>query len=502
MIDYLTDKVFLVLMIKMLVIFGGLIGALAYMTLLERKVMAWVQMRPGPNRVGPFGLLQPLADGMKFLFKEDIIPTGANAMLYVLAPVVSLIPAFLVFAVIPFGPNFQITDLNVGLLFVFAMTSVGVYGIVLGGWASNSKYPLLGGLRASAQMISYELSLTLSVIGILMIANTLSLAELVRSQEGTWMGFVPRWNIFLQPIAFVIFLISSIAETNRTPFDLAEAEQELVAGWHTEYSSMKFAMFFLAEYANMITASAMATILFLGGWSGPVFGPPLLQMVLPTVWFLAKVFVFIFIYMLIRATLPRVRYDQLMAFGWKFLLPLALANVVITSFIVAVSMIETLFFLFAALALGSAINVLVQKHVLYSALSLIVMLASVSMLFGLLRADFLAVIQILVYTGAIMVLFIFVIMLLNVASDERERADPLKWLKFVGIPAGLFLLAMVSSVIWQLPGDVVGDPASTLGSPSSVGMSMFTDYLLPFEATSLLILIAIIGAVVLAKRDV
>ncbi len=336
MIDNLTDRVFLVLMLKILVIFAGLMGALAYMTLLERKVMAWVQMRPGPNRVGPLGLLQPLADGMKFLFKEDVIPTGANAMIYVLAPVISLIPAFLSFAVIPFGPHFQITDLNVGLLFVFAVTSVGIYGIVLGGWASNSKYPLLGGLRASAQMISYELSLTLSVIGVLIIANTLSLAELVRSQEGTWMGFLPRWNIFLQPIAFIIFFISAIAETNRTPFDLAEAEQELVAGWHTEYSSMKFAMFFLAEYANMITASAMATILFLGGWSGPVAGPPLLQMVLPTVWFLAKVFVFIFLYMLIRATLPRVRYDQLMAFGWKFLLPLALANVVITSFIVAV----------------------------------------------------------------------------------------------------------------------------------------------------------------------
>ena len=205
MIDYLTDRVFLVLMLKMLVIFAGLMGALAYMTLLERKVMAWVQMRPGPNRVGPMGLLQPLADGMKFLFKEDIIPTGANAMIYVLAPVISLIPAFLSFAVIPFGPHFQITDLNVGLLFVFAVTSVGIYGIVLGGWASNSKYPLLGGLRAAAQMISYELSLTLSVIGVLMIANTLSLAELVRSQEGTWMGFLPRWNIFLQPIGFIIF---------------------------------------------------------------------------------------------------------------------------------------------------------------------------------------------------------------------------------------------------------------------------------------------------------
>ena len=273
MIDYLSNPL-VILMTKMLVIFGGLLGVLAYMTLLERKVMAWVQMRPGPNRVGPLGLLQPLADGLKFLFKEEIVPTSANRMIYVLAPALSLIPAFLSFAVIPFGPHFQIADLNVGLLFVFAATSVGVYGIVLGGWASNSKYSLLGGLRASAQMISYELSLTLSVIGVLIIANTLSLSELVVSQRGTWLGFIPRWNIFLQPIAFGIFVISSIAETNRLPFDMAEAEQELVAGWHTEYSSMKFAMFFLAEYANMITVSAIATILFLGGWDGPMFGPP------------------------------------------------------------------------------------------------------------------------------------------------------------------------------------------------------------------------------------
>jgi NADH-quinone oxidoreductase subunit H len=336
MIDYVSTP-FFILMAKMLVIFGGLMVVLAYMTLLERKVMAWVQMRPGPNRVGPLGLLQPLADGLKFLFKEEIVPTSANKFLYILAPALSLIPAFLSFAVIPFGPHFQITDLNVGLLFVFAVTSVGVYGIVLGGWASNSKYPLMGGLRASAQMISYELSLTLSVIGVLMIANTLSLSELVLSQRGTWFGFIPHWNIFLQPVAFVIFVISSLAETNRLPFDMAEAEQELVAGWHTEYSSMKFAMFFLAEYANMITASAIATILFLGGWDGPMFGPPLLQQyVLPTFWFVLKIFIFIFGFMLVRATLPRIRYDQLMAFGWKVLLPLALANVVITSFVVAV----------------------------------------------------------------------------------------------------------------------------------------------------------------------
>jgi NADH-quinone oxidoreductase subunit H len=336
MIEYITGSTFLILMVKIIVIFGGLMTSLAYITLLERKVMAWVQMRPGPNRVGPMGLLQPVADGLKFLFKEDIIPTSANTMIYVLAPALSLMTAFLSFAVIPFGPDLLIADLNVGLLFVFATTSLGVYGIVLGGWASNSKYPLMGGLRASAQMISYELSLTLSVVGVLMIANTLSLSELVTSQQGTWFGIIPRWNIFLQPVAFVIFFVSAVAETNRLPFDLAEAEQELVAGWHTEYSSMKFAMFFLAEYANMITASAVISILFLGGWNGPVFGPPLLQMVLPTVWFLAKIFAFIFLYMLIRATFPRVRYDQLMSFGWKVLLPLALANVLVTSFIVAI----------------------------------------------------------------------------------------------------------------------------------------------------------------------
>ncbi|HYR44554.1 MAG TPA: NADH-quinone oxidoreductase subunit NuoH [Terriglobia bacterium] len=335
--EYLTSFDFLVLMIKVIVIFGGVMSALAYLTWIERKVMARVQMRPGPTRVGPFGLLQPLADGLKFLFKEDVIPTNANRFLFVAAPIVSLVAALLSFSVIPFGPWLQVTDLSVGLLFIFAITSLGVYGIVLGGWASNSKYPLMGAMRSSAQMISYELSLTLSVVGVLMIANTLSLSQLVASQQSTWLGFIPRWNIFLQPVAFLVYVVSAVAETNRLPFDLAESEQELVAGWHTEYSSMKFAMFMLAEYANMVTVSALATIMFLGGWSGPLFGPNWLQAALPTVWFVLKIFVFIFFYVLLRSTIPRFRYDQLMKFGWKVLLPLSLANILVTSFIVAIS---------------------------------------------------------------------------------------------------------------------------------------------------------------------
>ncbi len=337
MIEYLTSPDFVILMIKIIVIFGGVMGSLAYLTWIERKVIARVQMRPGPTRVGPFGLLQPIADGLKFLFKEDVIPVNANRFLYIAAPVVSLIPALLAFSVIPFGPWLQITDLSVGLLFIFAITSLGVYGIALGGWASNSKYPLMGAIRSSAQMISYELSLTLSVVGVLMIANTLSLNQLVLSQQRAWLGFIPRWNIFLQPVAFLIYIVSAIAETNRLPFDLAESEQELVAGWHTEYSSLKFAMFMLAEYANMVTVSALATIMFLGGWSGPVAGPDWLQATLPTLWFVLKIFIFIFFYVLLRSTLPRLRYDQLMNFGWKFLLPLSLANILATSFVVAIS---------------------------------------------------------------------------------------------------------------------------------------------------------------------
>jgi NADH-quinone oxidoreductase subunit H len=337
MIQYLTSYDFLITLLKIVVIFGGVMNVVGLLSWVERKMMARVQMRPGPTRVGPFGLLQPFADLLKFVFKEEVIPLQANTFLYILAPLISLIPAFLTFSVVPFGPSFQVTDLSVGLLFVFALTSLGIYGIALGGWASNSKYPLMGAMRSAAQMISYELSLTLSVIGVLLISNTLSLRELVASQQNTWLGFIPRWNVFLQPVAFLIYVVSGIAETNRLPFDLAESEQELVAGWHTEYSSMKFLMFMMAEYANMLAVSALATVLFLGGWSGPMFGPPLLQMVLPVLWFVIKIGLFVFFYVLLRSTIPRFRYDQLMKFGWKVLLPLSLANILVTSFIVAIA---------------------------------------------------------------------------------------------------------------------------------------------------------------------
>lgn len=332
--------------VKSIVVILAMLTAVAYSTWLERKLVAHIQVRWGPTRVGWHGLLQPLADGVKFIFKEDLIPGQASKFLYVLAPLLTFVPALMSIAVIPFGSvahfgahsvRFQITDLNVGILFIFALTSLGVYGIALGGWASNNKYSLIGGLRSSAQMVSYELSLGLSIVSVLLVTGTLSLEKIVELQSGTWFGFIPKWNIFMFPlfIAFFTYFVSAIAETNRVPFDLPEAETELVAGFHTEYSSMKFALYFLAEYANMITVSALATTLFFGGWHGPTFGPIWLQGLLPLFWFLSKVFLFMFFYIWTRGTLPRLRYDQLMAFGWKFLVPLSLANVVLTSFIVA-----------------------------------------------------------------------------------------------------------------------------------------------------------------------
>lgn len=313
---------------KICLVVGLLLLAVAYLTWLERKVIGDIQVRFGPSRVGPFGLLQPIADGIKLMFKEDVVPANADRLIFFLAPALSFVPALIVFAVIPFGPSFVITDVNVGLLYVFAVASLGVYGSVLAGWASNSKYSLLGGLRSSAQMVSYELGLGLSVLGVVMMTGSLSLVDIVEAQKGTWLGILPRWNIFPQFLGFVIFLISSNAELNRAPFDLPEAETELVAGFHTEYSSMKFALFFMAEYANMIAAAALATTLFLGGWRGPLLPP--------VIWFLLKVFAFIFLFIWVRATLPRFRYDQLMGFGWKVLLPLALANVMFTAALILI----------------------------------------------------------------------------------------------------------------------------------------------------------------------
>jgi NADH-quinone oxidoreductase subunit H len=325
--------------IKIAVIIGVLLTAVAYLSLLERKVAGWIQLRVGPNRVGPWGLLQPAADGLKFIFKEDIIPLEANKLVYILAPAAGLIPALMTFIVIPYGdtvfvPFFgrqitlHVTSFNVGLLYVLALTSVGVYGIVLAGWSSNNKYSLMGGLRSSAQMISYELALGLAIISVVLWAGSLDLVEIVRSQGDTWLGFIPRWMVFKQPIGFIIFFIASLAETNRVPFDLPEAEAELVAGYFTEYSSMKFAMFFMAEYVNLITATSIATTLFFGGWWGPgVERYPVLGLV----YFLGKVFILILVFMWIRFTLPRFRYDQLMRFGWKVLLPAAIINIVITA---------------------------------------------------------------------------------------------------------------------------------------------------------------------------
>jgi NADH-quinone oxidoreductase subunit H len=389
----------IVVLPKVVILLFVLLTALAYLTWFERKVVAHIQSRWGPYRVGPHGLLQPLADGVKFLFKEDITPAGADKFAYFLAPFLAMSLAITSIAVIPFGPTgltifgqatpTGITNLNIGLLILFAITSMGVYGVALAGWSSNSKYPLLGGLRSSAQMISYELALTMSVVGVILMAGTLNLSEIVTSQQGFHWGFVPRWNLIGSPmpqlLGFCLFFTAAVAETNRAPFDLAEAESELVAGFHTEYSSFKFAMFFMAEYASMITVSFLATILFFGGWLSPfpqtplfawtqyipaaafvlagvaliahgvryitIFGrfvlpvlgvalfglgvlfgmPAVIAFVQGPFWFLLKVGIFLFIYVWVRGTLPRFRYDQLMNFGWKLLLPLSILNVVITS---------------------------------------------------------------------------------------------------------------------------------------------------------------------------
>jgi NADH-quinone oxidoreductase subunit H len=401
---FAQHPILLVAIVKIVVLMFLLMTALAYLVWLERKVAAHIQGRWGPYRVGPHGLMQPLADALKFLFKEDMTPDGADKFVYFLAPFITLTLAISSIALIPFGPTsvhifgqtspLVVADSNIGLLVVFAITSVGVYGVALAGWSSNNKYSLLGGLRSSAQMISYELALTMSVVGVLLLGGTFNLKEIVQAQAGFSWGFLPKWNLLSstlpQLLGFFCYFVAAVAETNRLPFDLAEAESELVAGFHTEYSSFKFAMFFMGEYASMVTASCLATILFFGGWLSPVsqvgnfawtrylpaaffaaaglaiifFGVRYItiygRVVLPVLglllcglaflsatnalidfvqgpfWFLLKVFVVIFVYMWVRWTLPRFRYDQLMDIGWKFLLPLSFANVVITALAVVV----------------------------------------------------------------------------------------------------------------------------------------------------------------------
>ncbi|HYL68413.1 MAG TPA: NADH-quinone oxidoreductase subunit NuoH [Candidatus Limnocylindria bacterium] len=387
--------VLVVSLVKIVILLFVTLTTLAYLTWFERKVVAHIQSRWGPYYVGAHGLLQPIADGVKFLFKEDVTPPGADKILYVLAPFLALTLAITTLALIPFGPatiyifghptQLVIANVDIGLLFLFAITSLGVYGVALAGWSSNSKYPLLGGLRSSAQMVSYEVSMTFSVVGVLLLAGSFSFNEIIEHQRGYfhYLPFIPKWHFFPQFVGFFCYITAAIAETNRVPFDLPEAETELVAGFHTEYSSFKFAMFFMAEYANMITVSCLATILFFGGWLSPfpdswawtqfLPGALLLLMgiytaydsvrgmrgiarlqlgvvtllalglgvlcmlpgVMPVVqgpfWFLAKVLTFLFFYVWTRGTLPRFRYDQLMSFGWKLLLPVSLLNLVATA---------------------------------------------------------------------------------------------------------------------------------------------------------------------------
>jgi NADH-quinone oxidoreductase subunit H len=317
-------------LIKVAVVIVVFLLLIAYLTWLERKLLGHFQVRLGPMRVGPHGLLQPIADGVKLLFKEDIIPDNVNKFLYVLAPLLTFVPALIIVAVIPFGKSIElfgykidmvISNFNMGILYVLAVASLGIYGIVFAGWSSNNKYSLMGGLRSTAQMISYEISMGLSLIGVLMLVGSFSLVEIVDAQDKIY-----NWFIIRQPLAFLIYLVCAIAETNRAPFDLPEAESELVAGFHTEYSSLKFAMFFLGEYGSMINVSALAATIFLGGWHGPYLPP--------VIWFLGKMVVFLFFFIWLRATLPRFRYDQLMNFGWKVLLPLALLNIFVTGVIV------------------------------------------------------------------------------------------------------------------------------------------------------------------------
>jgi NADH-quinone oxidoreductase subunit H len=327
------------IIVKCVVVFAGLMIVVAYLTLMERKVLGRIQVRYGPNRCGPYGLLQPFSDAVKAFFKEDLVPGRADKVVFVLAPTISMIAAISIFAVIPFGDQFiipgtdwvvklRIADIDVGLLYIFGIVSLGEFGIILGGWSSGNKYGLMGSLRAAAQMISYETALGISIVGVLILSQSLSLTEIVKVQGG---GFW-NWNIWYQPVAFMLYLICGLAEINRVPFDMPEAEAELACGFNIEYSSMKFALFFMAEYAHMVTLGAVAVTLFLGGWQ-PII--PQLSFIPGIFWFCGKLFIILFFFIWERGTMPRLRYDQIMKFGWKVLIPLALINLVITGLVVS-----------------------------------------------------------------------------------------------------------------------------------------------------------------------
>ena len=329
----------LIILLKIVGIITVALGGVTVMNWVERKVCGHIQHRHGPLYVGPHGILQPIADGLKLFLKEDITPTNVDRGLFMLAPIMAFVPALLTFAVIPVGPHLMISNVNIGLVYILSVSSLGIFGIIMGGWASNNKYALLGGLRSAAQMISYEIPLGLSVIGVLMYSGSLSMTKIVMAQQGFWFGFIPKWFVIPQFLGFILFLVAAFAETNRLPFDLPEAETELVAGYFVEYGSLRWAMFMMAEYVAMISASCVIVTLFFGGWLPlPVIGP-LVEGILPSnvvlyampvVWFLSKVAVFMFFFVWVRWTFPRLRYDQLMSLGWKVLLPLAIFNIFIS----------------------------------------------------------------------------------------------------------------------------------------------------------------------------
>lgn len=349
-------------LVKANIVLGVLLTNTILLIWFERKVVAGMQSRVGPDRAGPFGLLQTVADAIKLLLKEQILPTKADRAMYLLAPIIALVPSFLIFMIIPLGPDINVdflgnsyqvqlvgADLNVGVLYFLALSSIAVYSVVLAGWSSGSKYPLLGGVRASAQMISYEAAMGLALVPVILYSGSLSLVDIVNSQKGTLssnipvldtiVGLIPQWNIFPQFIAFGIFFIAAVAEVNRAPFDLVEAEQELVGGFHTEYSGFRFAMFFLAEYINMFNMCAVTATFFLGGWLGPTFegiAPPFISAIMPIIWLGVKTFALLFVFVWIRATLPRLRYDQLMELGWKRLIPISLVWLILSAVVLGV----------------------------------------------------------------------------------------------------------------------------------------------------------------------
>ncbi len=501
-----------VAVVRILVFFAVLLGLFSGMTYVERRVLAFMQFRLGPNRTGPWGLFQPIADGIKLFFKEEVIPQGAHKWLFVAAPAIALITAFLAIAVVPYGGQFtmpswglvpewlrgrvislQIADLDVGVLFLFAISSLGVYGIVIAGWAANNKYSLIGGLRSSAQMFSYELALGLSWVGLIMRAGSFRIGDIVASQAG---GFW-KWNLVLQFPAFAVYVVAATAEVNRTPFDLPEAETELVAGYHTEYSSMRFALLQMAEYVNMITASAVGASLFFGGWHfGLPGGARLRALVLPqdgghplllhlAARDAAPVPLRPAHALRVEGPGPRGHGLDLRGRGGAGGAPPMTLDLVV-------------FYVFAGLALGSAVVMVAQRNPTYSAFSLIVTLVSLSAIFGLLGSPFIAVLQVVVYAGAIMVLFLFVLMLLNVKSEEAVRGKSVVF-RLLAVGLGVLLVVELGTV---LAGARFAPPAGYDASARAVSRLLFSpQYLYVFEATSILILAALVGSVALAKRD-